>query len=304
MQGGVHIRDWLKHLIIDIDQGDGFAGDGVRLGHHASQHIADITGRLANANHQRPILLDQADVLVAGDVLSGQHAQHTRMRRGRAEIHGLDERARMIAEFERAEFQALEANIIHITVLPQHQILRVVLGQARTDAAADFGHFDFFFIADGFGGRRYGIDDLLIAGAAAEVRRQAFFDIGAAGLGIAFDERVRLHDDAGNAEAALHTALFDEGVGEDILPIFAQPLGGRHRFAGDFSHFCDAGEQRPVINLHDAAAASRLRRAAILGRDDTQVLAQDIHQGAVGVAIILLGFAVKGVVNHNSCLPI
>ena len=69
----------------------------------------------------------------------------------------------------------VHADVVDIAVLPQHQVLRVVLGQARADAAVDFGQIDFFFVADGFGGGLDGVDDFLVAGAAAQMRRQATF---------------------------------------------------------------------------------------------------------------------------------
>ena len=135
LHGRVHIGDRLQHFIIDIDQSNAFAGDLVRLGHDQRQHIADITRRLADRDHQRPILLDQADMPVAGHILSRENTQHARMRQRRAQVHRLDERARVIAELQRADLHAVYADVIDITMLPQHQILRLILGQARADAA-------------------------------------------------------------------------------------------------------------------------------------------------------------------------
>ena len=301
-QRRVHVRDWLQNFVIDINQRDRFAGDGVGLGDHASQHIADIARGLADFDHQGPVLAYQADMAVAGDVRRRQNAQHAGMRLGGAGIHAAHDGARVIAELQCAHDQPLHADVIHITMLPQHQVLRVILGQARANAAIDLRQFDFFFVADGFGGAFNGVDDFLVARAAAEMRRQRLLDISAAGLGVAVDEVVGLHDDAGDAETALHAALAHESIGEDALPILAEPFGGGDGFARQLVHFGDASQQRLVIDLHDAAAAGGLRRAAIFGRYDAHVIAQPGQQRRVRVAIISDRPSIKVKVYHEQRL--
>ena len=131
---------------------------------------------------------------------------------------------------------------------------------------------DVIFVADGFGGVLDRVDDLFVAGATAEVGSEGLFDLRAARIGGAVDQGIGLDDDAGDAEAALDAAFSDESAGEDLLPKLAQPFGGGHRAAGDLLHRRDAREHRLIINVHSAAAARRLGRAAILGGDDAFVL--------------------------------
>ncbi len=131
---------------------------------------------------------------------------------------------------------------------------------------------DVILVADGFGGVLDRVDDLLVAGAAAEVGSEGLFDLRAAWIGGAVDQGIGLDDDAGDAEAALNAAFSDESAGKDLLPKLAQPFGGRHGAAGDLLHRRDAREHRLVIDVHSAAAARRLRRAAVLGGDDAFVL--------------------------------
>ena len=68
LQRPMRIGHRLQHVVLDGDQPAGFAGDGLRLGHHPGQHIADIARRLALGDHQRPVLADQTDEPVAGHV--------------------------------------------------------------------------------------------------------------------------------------------------------------------------------------------------------------------------------------------
>ena len=298
----MHVGHWFQHFIINFYERDSFAGDCICFGDHAGQHIADIAGCLAHANHQGPILADQTDMPIAGNLVGRDDAQNARMRQSRAGIHLPHNRARMIAELQCADHQPIHANIIDITMLAQHQVLRVIFGQARADAAIDFGQVDFFFVADGVCGALNGIHDLFVASAAAQVRRQRLFDIGAAGFGIVIDEVVGLHDDARNAEAALHAALAHESIGKDLLPIFAQPFGGGDRLASQLVHLGDASQQRLVIDLNNAAATGGLWRAAIFRRDDAHLIAQPVQQRELRVASVVYCASVQMKVNHEKRL--
>src|SRR4029079_11797860 len=60
------------------------------------------------------------------------------------------------------------------------------------------------------GGGEYGVDDRLVAGAAADVARDCLDDFGAGRRRIAIEQRLRRHQHAGRAVAALGRKLLHE----------------------------------------------------------------------------------------------
>src|SRR5512134_3584666 len=78
------------------------------------------------------------------------------------------------------------------------------------------------------GGSGDRVDDLAVAGAAAQVAFDAAADRGFARARVALDQVARLHDEARGAEAALHRAVRHERVPQALAG-----LGSRYAFDGD-----------------------------------------------------------------------
>ena len=78
LQRSMAINHRRQHLIVDDDRFDGQAGEGFALRHHASQHITNVMSHFALADHQRPVLLDQANRFVAGHIFGGEDPDHAR----------------------------------------------------------------------------------------------------------------------------------------------------------------------------------------------------------------------------------
>ena len=77
-----------------------------------------------------------------------------------------------------------------------------------------------------------------------------------------------------------------EGIGEDACRYSPSPSVVVMDGAIDFAQLGNAREHGFVIDIDDAAAASGLGRAAVFRRDDAQILAQKVHQRAIGVAVV------------------
>jgi hypothetical protein len=69
-----------------------------------------------------------------------------------------------------------------------------------------------------------------------------------------------------------------EGPNQTIGRLRGQPVGRYYGPAGDPAYGRDAGDPGVPVDQHGAAAALALRAATILGRADTEILAQDLEQ--------------------------
>jgi len=103
-----------------------------------------------------------------------------------------------------------------------------------------------------------GVDNLDVAGAAAEIARQRPGDSLAGGRSLALEQCVGFHHDARRAEAALGGT----GDGERLPPQGAslrrQPLDRGHLPAGDAGCRLGARHDRPPVDDHGAGAAEAL----------------------------------------------
>src|ERR1700733_9909715 len=135
------------------------------------------------------------------------------------------------------------------------------------------------------GARRDRQNDVLVAGAAAQIAFELFAD-GVVGqiVALAVDQIDRRHDHAGRAEAALQAVMLAERLlhrmqrravrrqaldGPDLVTI------GHHRQRG-------AGFDRLAVQMHHTGAALR-GIATDMGAGEPQILAQELHQKRAGI---------------------
>src|SRR4051794_13685796 len=140
------------------------------------------------------------------------------------------------------------------------------------------------------GGEPYGVDDLLVARAAAEVAGERLADLRVARARIARQQVVRGDDQPRRAEAALHAA----GLDERALPLVQLAVGRRDPLDGhDLAALGLRGKHETradelAVEVHRARAALALL-ARVLRAGEVEVLAQRGEQAlalpdAVGLA--------------------
>ncbi len=76
VDSGHRIGDRAQHLVLHLDQLRRVAGLLLGLCHHDGEHIARVTGALTLADEHRPVLVDDADELLARDVGLGEDSHH------------------------------------------------------------------------------------------------------------------------------------------------------------------------------------------------------------------------------------
>src|SRR5574343_195264 len=80
-----------------------------------------------------------------------------------------------------------------------------------------------------FGGVLHRLDDVLVAGAAAQVAAHAHADFGFARVGVLLQEAVGAHEHAGGAETALQTMLLVEDLLDRVQhALVGEALDGEH----------------------------------------------------------------------------
>ena len=168
-------------------------------------------------------------------------------------------------------------------VAPQRLADAAVLDDRRKRAAAELRLLD----------QLDRVDDLDVAGAAAEVPVDKPGDLGAgqplALVGDPFDAE----DEARRAEPALQAGGRLESVGVEAALVVGNAFEGDDRAALDLLGAHRAGELRLTVEQDQAGAAFALRRTARLDGLDRERLAQGLDQQPVGFGLELTGLAVE-----------
>ena len=125
-----------------------------------------------------------------------------------------------------------------------------------------------------------GCNDAEVGAAAADVAVHVMDDVFAAGVRSFLQQRHAGDDHAGSAIAALHGALFEEGVVERVVDAF----DSGDLFAGGGAHGGDARADGLAIEQYGASAALAFA-ASVLGSGEREVVAQNGEQGDIGVGV-------------------
>ena len=133
--------------------------------------------------------------------------------------------------------------------------------------------------ADEAAGQLDRVDDLHVAGAAAQVASQRPLHLCPRGIRVGGEELLGRHDHARDAEAALDGAGQDERLLDEVRPVRrAQALDRRDLRAVERRDLGDAREHGLAVDEDHARAALALAVAGLLRPGEAQVLADDVQQ--------------------------
>ena len=201
----------------------GVAG-GLPVGRHDDgQHVAQVGGAAAFGDEHRPVLVDDADPQLAGHIGAGEHRLHAVDGQRGGTVDAQHVGPGVVGKAHRGRAGS-----------PRAPCRRCRGGSRRPGrwprsgcpgCADDAGLLQGGFLA--VGQILHGVEDLDVAGAAAEVAAEVARGLLAAQVGaLAVDEGLGPHQDAGDAEAALQGAVVGEDAG------VAVPLGGVEALQG------------------------------------------------------------------------
>ena len=129
-----------------------------------------------------------------------------------------------------------------------------------------------------FSGALDGFDDLVVAGAAAEVAGEVEADFFFAGCRVFFEQRFGLHDESRRADAALQSRAFEEGTLHFVEMVTAGDAFDRFQIgAFGFDGQDQATVDRPTVHLNGASSAVAVG-AAFLRAGQAEHVAKSFEQ--------------------------
>jgi hypothetical protein len=279
-EGILGAGDGLEDFVLDLDEGGGFAGDALCFRDDDGDGVALVVGLVADGDEDGPVANDEADEAFAGDVGGGEDALDAGDGHGGGGVDGEDAGAGMVAELERGEAHVLHEDVVYILPGSDGELAGAEAVEAGADEAALVVLGEGAAALDA-GDDLDGVDDLHVAGAAAEVLLERVGDLGAGGFGVGGDEAERADGHAGNAEAALEATGAGEGLGDELAILLGDALEGDDVLAGDLADGEGAGEAGLAVDEDGAAAAVGLRGTAVLGGGDVAFLAEELEERGV-----------------------
>ena len=277
-----NVTHGLQRLVIDLYELLGLLERRLVLGNHQHDGIAHAASDIALSDHDVPVLDKVAD-LVDRHVLGAQDAHHAGQGLGLGGIDGEHAGARILGAHGAGVGQTrlIElVDVVGILALAKHLLAHVdtegALAHAVVVAALQV-LVNLLFAAEHRSGKRDALDNLFVAGAAADVAADGVLDLLLGGLGVLGDERRTRHDHAGDAKAALHGAHGAKGVHKGLAHVLGQALDGHDVAAGGKSGGQHAGLHSRTVHV-DGAGTARALGAAVLGGVNVQVVAQVAQQ--------------------------
>src|ERR1700676_2796099 len=187
--------------------------------------------------------------------------------------------------FDALVSQRRPADAVDVVVSDEFRIAAHPKLFAEKGMPPGFRFVDVLAVVPGFPRGLNGVDDSSVAGATADMTGEGLRDGFAIIRAALLEQQRRAHQDAGNAEAALHAALDGKRFTQHAAHLFVGALEGDDLVAFHLFRLAQARQHGPPVDFHHAAAAAALRSATVLGRNDTAVLAQhfeEVHPRFVG----------------------
>ena len=144
----------------------------------------------------------------------------------------------------------------------------------------------------------HGVFDALVAATAADVAGHGLADLVARGFWIVHQQRRRLHDLAGLAEAALRDVELAPGLLYRVIAGRVQPFDGGDVAAGGVGNRGDAGAHRLLVDDDGAGAAQRLA-AAEFGAGQPDLVADEPDEWKIRIAVPVLLLSINLQLDHD-----
>jgi hypothetical protein len=141
--------------------------------------------------------------------------------------------------------------------------------------------------------RHYRFQNLVVAGATAEVAGHPFFDLILGGFGVLVEERLGGHDLSRRADPALEPAVLNESLLQWMEPtILCEPFDGFDILALASDGKCQTRTYDTAVDDH-AASATNADTATFLGAGEADVIPQGLEKQPVGFQLEVMLFTVN-----------
>ncbi len=227
--------------------------------------VAQIVGDLAHGDHGRLVLFDVTYVHLAGNVLCREHADHPGQGLGPAGVDGEHPGAWIFGAHGAAVAHAFEIHVVGVLAVAQNLLGHVQPVDAAADVPVVHRGLGDQAVFQGPGCKLDGLDDLDVAGAAADIVGDGAADLRLGGRKRPVEQPLGTHHHARDAKSALDRAGFAEGPGVDLLFKVGQSLHGEHALALELAGLDGAGPHGLAVDEHRARAARALAAAILAG---------------------------------------
>ena len=158
-----------QHFILHLHQVAGAIG-GLHI-HSADQGntVAQIVGDLTHTDQRRLILFNMTHIHLAGNVLLGQHSYHALQRLRLGGIDGQHTGAGVLRADGNTVAHAIHIHIVGILTVAQHLLLYIEAVDTAAHLPVVLGSHRQLALTENFTCQQNGVNDLYIAGAAADI---------------------------------------------------------------------------------------------------------------------------------------
>ena len=235
-----------------------------RLGGDDADGVAQVVGHAAHGDHGVPVLFKVSHLVLPGNVCCGEHAHHARQGFGLLGVDGVDDGAGIGRADGGGIDHAVQIDVVGVLAVAQDLFPHVQPVDGLAQRPVGIQGRDFALALE-LCGQTHGLDDLHIAGAAADVVLDGGGALFLGGIVVDIQKRLGAHDHARDAEAALHRARRAEGVGIELLFKVGKPLHGEDVLAFQLVGLLDAGAHGLALQQHRTCAAGALATAVLHG---------------------------------------
>ncbi len=280
--GGLRIEQRGQHLVVHADAAQRSTGDLHGLGGHGQHRFPNVAHHATG--HHRLVLDEDAEVVHAGHVVAAQHAFDAGHGTRRAGVDAQDARMRVRAAQHLQVQHVGHPQVGGVLHRAGHLARRVDARRVVTDEAGGLA------LLQRAGGQAavehvarqlHRVQDLLVAGAAADVAAQPFLDLVQVGLRASPQRGGGGHHHARDAVAALAgAALVKRALQHRHAGVAVQVVHGLHRGALDLLHRHQATLDQLAVDEHRAGAAFT-GTAAFLVAGQLELFAHEVDQPVV-----------------------
>ena len=268
-----------KRLVFHFDQGKGFSDCLFAFPGHQSQSVPAEAGDLARRDQHRVVVEQVADHQAAGYIICSEHGGYSRRLGGLRRVDGEYFGPRVFRTQGRAEEHALHGDVVGVSGRARGLGVGVHPGQGQAQVVA-FRIMQLLFAPLHCGGQQYGLFDLFIAGAAADIVAQGLLHLLRRGGGVGVQQGLGADYHAGDAETALHGPARGKGPGIEVPLRRSESLQSEDACALQPVRLQGAGLAGLAVHQNGAGAAGAFA-AAVLHRGQAQVVPEQAQQSFV-----------------------
>ena len=254
----------------------GLRQDLRRFGGHKADGVAQIVGDIAHGDHGVPVFFQMAHLVLPGNIGGGEDCRDAGERFGFFGMDGQHSGPGIGASDGGAVQHAFHVDIVGIDAGAGDFFRHVHAGDPLAQRPV-FGHGGDLTGAQKLRRQQDAVNDLHVAGAAADVVADGKGGFFAGGGGVFVQQGLGADDHAGDAESALHGAGFAERICIDVPFKGAETFHGNDRFSFQLVGLGDAGFGGFSVN-EDGAGAAGAFAAAVFYAGQMELIPQKADQ--------------------------